>query len=66
MRTDGTSEFVFLQNYNATAQTVELGAEPLTDMLAGGEVSGPVRLAGYGCRVLRRPALQQPRAAQSS
>lgn len=55
-RTNGTDEFIFVMNFLQTEQVVDLGFEPLTDMLDadGATLQGEVRIAGPGCKVLRR------------
>lgn len=52
-RTDGATDYVFLQNYNEESQQVQLPGT-YSDMLEGGEVQGEVTLEKYGVRVLKR------------
>ncbi|WP_428982539.1 Beta-galactosidase C-terminal domain [Pectobacterium araliae] len=55
-RDNGESEFIFVQNYTATAQQIALPAT-YEEMTTGSTLSGFIDLSGYGCRILRR-ALQ--------
>jgi len=54
-RTDGESDFVFVQNFNAEAGSIELDGE-YYDMLECAAVSGRVDLNGYETKVLKREA----------
>ncbi|MFW6155550.1 MAG: beta-galactosidase [Planctomycetota bacterium] len=54
VRTDGRREFLFLMNFTDAAQSVELGASPVTDLLTGEAVGGAVTLPAFGSRVLQR------------
>ncbi|PTY02647.1 beta-galactosidase [Verrucomicrobia bacterium LW23] len=60
-RTNGVDEFLFAMNFSASPQSIDLGATPHEDVLAGegdGAVSGPltgvVELPPLGVKVLRR------------
>jgi beta-galactosidase len=52
MRSDGEREFVFLQNFTAHSQIVDLGTSVFTDVLTGTRVTGVMELRRYGCYVL--------------
>ncbi len=54
MRTDGTTDFIFLMNFSREPQPVDLGATTLRDLLSGDTVSGPLILAPHDTRVLER------------
>jgi beta-galactosidase len=53
-RTDGKQQFVFIMNFTASEQQVELSSVKYRDMLAGKEVTGRVTLPAYGIMVLQR------------
>jgi beta-galactosidase len=52
LRSDDTRDFVFLMNFNASPQTVDLGERECTDLLTGNSVTGNVGLDAYGIMVL--------------
>ncbi|MCZ8521000.1 MULTISPECIES: beta-galactosidase [Paenibacillus] len=57
MRTDGEHDFVFLLNFGASETVVDLGdMEAYTELLTGEPASSIVRLDGFECLVLKRPA----------
>jgi beta-galactosidase len=51
-RTDGRQKFLFLMNFEPTAQEVDLGPGGYQDVLAAESVRGVLQLEGYGLRVL--------------
>jgi len=53
LRTDGTKRYVFLMNFNDGEARVALDAA-YTDLLTGEPESGPLTLARYGIKVLRK------------
>ncbi|QQN35478.1 beta-galactosidase [Rahnella aceris] len=52
-RTDGESEFIFLQNYAADSQTVTL-PDDYRDMVHGGILPRTLTLPAFGCQILSR------------
>ncbi|MEN4907513.1 beta-galactosidase [Rahnella bonaserana] len=52
-RTDGESEFVFLQNYAAQSQTITLTAD-YSDMIHGGTLPRKLTLPAFGYQILTR------------
>lgn len=56
VRSNGTHEFVFLMNFESGEQRVDLGNEPVEDLVDGGSWRGVVTLPGFGSRVFRRLA----------
>jgi beta-galactosidase len=54
VRRDGSKEYVFLLNFSNQPKTVDAGEAH--DAITGERVPRPVRLDGYGWRVLSRPA----------
>jgi beta-galactosidase len=54
MRTDDTHEFIFVQNFTAAAQTVQLDSRKYTCVESGQPVSGELPLPPWSTRVLRR------------
>jgi len=54
-RTDGESDFVFVQNYNAESGAITLDGA-YYDMLADSTVSGEIAVGAYETKVLRREA----------
>ena len=55
VRTDGERRFVFVMNFTADEQTVDLGAETFRDLLTGTDVTGATSMPPYGIMVLDRP-----------
>jgi len=53
VRTDGETRYVFLMNFNDTAQSIELDTTHV-DLLSEQEVSGTVTLPDYGVMILQR------------
>ena len=53
-REGGGKTFLFLHNLKPIPQVVDLGAQRLADVLAGGTVGGRFTLPPYGSRVLQR------------
>ena len=51
-RTDGERTFLFLLNFSAEWQMIDIGSEVYLDVLTGEEVRGRVPLDEYGSRVL--------------
>lgn len=51
-RTDGQRTFLFLLNFSAEWQMIDIGSEVYLDVLTGEEVRGRVPLDEYGSRVL--------------
>lgn len=51
-RSDGARDYIFLMNFTAEPQRVDVGAASFADLLSGEAVSGIVRLGVYGVRVL--------------
>jgi beta-galactosidase len=51
-RTDGTHDFVFLMNFNASPNSLDLGKTAFTDLLTGANTGGIITLEPYGVRVL--------------
>jgi beta-galactosidase len=54
MRTDGNRDFVFLQNFTAEGQTVDLDSNAYTCMETGDPVPSPLTLEGWNSRILVR------------
>ena len=54
LRTDGTTEFLFLLNFARERQRVRLGKGLLVDVLSGGSRSGAISLEPFGVAVLKR------------
>lgn len=54
IRKTETEKFIFMQNFEALAQTVNLDIPAAVDALSGQEAAGEIRLDGYGYRVLRQ------------
>ena len=54
IRCNGDTAYVFLLNFTALEQRVELGAEAFTDALTGARQASPCRLEPYGVQVLVR------------
>jgi len=52
-RTDGESRYVFLLNFSAKEQTVDLGKIEAHDMESGKNASGKIRLEKNGSRILK-------------
>ncbi|WP_208950604.1 beta-galactosidase [Rahnella sp. ChDrAdgB13] len=52
-RTDGKSEFIFLQNYCSDSQTVSLPGD-YQDMVHGGILPHKLTLPAFGCQILTR------------
>lgn len=52
-RTDGESEFIFLQNYAAQSQTITLTAD-YSDMIHGGTLPRKLTLPAFGYQILTR------------
>ncbi|GAB2932971.1 beta-galactosidase [Hafnia psychrotolerans] len=52
-RTDGESEFIFLQNYTVDSQTIVL-PDDYQDMVHGGILPRKVTLPAFGCQILTR------------
>lgn len=66
VRTDGLTEYLFLLNFTAETQTLDLGAGAFTCALTGARLPPECRLDPYGVRVLLRdrrakPLHQQPK-----
>lgn len=59
LRTDGTSDYVFVQNYTPETKQLELDKQTYTDLLCGDEVHAHLDLQPYDIRVLRRPAARK-------
>ena len=60
LRTDGEREFVFLMNFTAEPQTLDLGDSKFEDMLNGRPLEGSIELDTYDVAVLERlPATRQ-------
>jgi beta-galactosidase len=57
-RTDGTSEFLFVMNFNAKPVSLGLGKGAFPELLGGGTVSGRLDIPGYGVKVLKRQAVR--------
>jgi len=55
VRTDGETDWVFVQNYSGTEQVVELDARSYTDLLTGAATTS-LRLPIYGLAILSRRA----------
>ncbi len=53
LRTDGSTRFIFLQNYNRNEVALTLDGE-YTDLLSGDTLSGSITLERYAVRVLQR------------
>lgn len=51
-RTDGENKYIFVQNYNNNAVTIDLKDIALTDVLTGLSISGFIQLEAFGVRVL--------------
>lgn len=54
VRSDGSHDYVFVMNFLPGESQVDLGSEPLEDLVDGGNVSGTISLPGLGSKVLRR------------
>ena len=54
-RSDGRRDFLFLMNFTPQPQSLTIPPAEYTDLLAGGSVSGEVKLGPYGVIVLQRP-----------
>ncbi|MFD1956584.1 beta-galactosidase [Paenibacillus thailandensis] len=57
LRTDGEHDYVFVQNFSASEQRVELDGCEYADLLTGEAVSGALTLPLYGVRILKRKAV---------
>ncbi|MNV57407.1 Beta-galactosidase BglY [compost metagenome] len=55
-RTNGTDDFVFIQNYGGTPLRVELDGRSYTDMETGKAAGDAIELGTNGIRVLKRQA----------
>lgn len=53
-RTDYEHEYVFVTNYNTTAQTLEIGEKDCLDLLSGKHFSGTIEIPALGVYVLKR------------
>ncbi|MDT9718861.1 beta-galactosidase [Paenibacillus sp. ClWae2A] len=58
-RTDGTADYVFVQNYTPDEKLVELDGQSYTDLLSGDAVETSLSLKPYDICVLRRPAVRK-------
>jgi beta-galactosidase len=56
VRGDGKHEWVFVMNWETEERAVDVGPEPVKEVLSGETVSGRLVLPHYGVRVLKRPA----------
>jgi len=56
VRSNGTHEFVFVMNFLPEVSRVDLGSDPMEDLVDGGSLSGAITLPGFGSKVLRRLA----------
>jgi beta-galactosidase len=56
VRTDGDSDYVFVQNYTEHEKQVQLDSPSYTDVLSGEAVEASLDLQPYDIRVLRRAA----------
>ena len=54
VRTDGQRDFVFLMNFNNHGQYVDLGDHEFTDVVAGRELRGEVKLDAHESIILER------------
>ncbi|MNC46356.1 Beta-galactosidase BglY [compost metagenome] len=53
-RTDGTADYVFVQNYTSETKQVQLDGQSYTDLLRGEAVPAQITLQPYDIRVLCR------------
>lgn len=58
-RTDGTTDYVFVQNYTPDEKLIELDGQSYTDLLSGDAVEASLSLKPYDICVLRRPAARK-------
>lgn len=56
VRTDGERDYVFVQNFSESEQSIDLDGEGYTDLLTGDDVGGALPLPKYGVRILARAA----------
>jgi len=54
VRTDGTTDYMFLMNFSGEPRQVELDERSYSDMETGDSVSGPVELPVNGVKLLKR------------
>lgn len=54
VRTNGSTDFVFVMNFSRDERIVDPGAGDIQDLLTGEKVCGSCKLEGYGCRVWAR------------
>ncbi len=54
MRTDGTNDYVFLSNFSANKEAVQLDERNYLDLLTGDDAGQSIELAPYSCRILKR------------
>lgn len=54
MRTDGTNDYVFLSNFSANKEAVQLDERNYLDLLTGDDAGKSIELAPYSCRILKR------------
>ena len=60
MRGDGEREFLFLLNFTADDQQVDLGRTDCMNALTGVPVASPCHLPPYGIEVLTHPRVWTP------
>jgi beta-galactosidase len=53
-RRHADQEFLFLLNFNAEPVRIDVGPAPHHDLIEARDVSGPLELAAFGARILRR------------
>lgn len=54
LRSDGESDFVFLMNFTAEAQQLDLGSMALNDVVTGEKVTGSISMEEHGVRILKK------------
>ncbi|MNH34383.1 hypothetical protein D3C79_949760 [compost metagenome] len=54
LRTDGTSDYVFLSNFNAAAASVALDGRAYSDLLTGEAIGESLNMDGHSVRILKR------------
>jgi len=54
LRTDGSSDYVFVQNFNGSEQQVKLDNRSYSDVLTGEPVAAELVMGSYSIRILKR------------
>lgn len=56
LRTDGETDYVFVQNFNADEQSILLDNDQYEDLIEGDKLEQALQLPGYSVRILKRQA----------